>query len=316
MLVVALMAFIWGFCTSSRQDTGICSGSFSIESDTDWERVSDCRVIEGNLFLDDSTDGIMRGDMEIEEIAGNLIVSGVGQARSLEGFSGLIRIGGDLEISKTIHLKKMAAFEKLASIGGSLTVKDNWSLKEIAGLENLVHIGGDLKIVNNESLERVGRNVKLKRTGGAVEIESNRRLVELGLTKAIEEIGGYRLVVRNCDGLKDMAAWGSVRTVKGRIEISSNKEMTSLVGLENLRHVDGPIVLRLPSLIELESISAQLDNGSKRFVIAINGLEELERSVDEMKRRFLEAGKQLLVERSKYTEEAESTCIEDEPKEM
>ncbi len=191
------------------------------------------------------------------EIEGIIEIEGA-DITNLNGLSSLTNFGDMLYIYAT-NLTNLTGLDGLTSVNGGIWIQLNNALTSFTGLQNLTTIGGDLLIHENHSIKN---------------------FVGLGNLTTIEQ----DLNIGFNDSLVSLIGLESVSII-GNLYISSNMELTSLAGLDNLNsNINGISISENQSLTSLEglenltSINEDLwvsENWSLETLTGLNNLESI-----------------------------------------
>lgn len=253
-------------------DSDVFDRSYTVHDAEDVAALGACRVIEGDLIVENAAMTSLAGLEGLREVHGRLTIG------SRPGWG-----------TRPSALTSLAGLEGLGSVGGDLSVLGNRSLTSLRGLDSLERVGGSLLLVGNDALASLEALAALTEVGGDLVIDASGHAATLpdalhGLDglEGLVEIGGDLRVV--CDlGLESLAGLGSLATVGGSVEVTNahfsgcrlvvdgppalatvggdvrieGLPATDLHGLASLEEVGGSLVLsRLSSLTSLAGLEA------------------------------------------------------------
>lgn len=163
----------------------------------------DCKIIEGNVSINDT--GVT----------------------NLDSLNEITEINGQLYLNDNNHI----SFQGLKNVTslGKLIIRDD-ALNHFVGLENLEVINGDFEINDCHGIATVGLN-SLKEVKGNLIFEDNTNLSLVGMS-ALEKIGGDLMVIEN--EVHDLFGFSSIKEIGGQLMANENTFLTSLVGLDSI----------------------------------------------------------------------------------
>ena len=211
--------------------------------------------------------------------------------KNLKGLEKLESIYGSLNISRNDGLENLAGLEQLKNLGDyndayeNVSIHGNKSLINLIGLGGLDSIGNNLSIFNNDALEglegldqltyirsfAIQENDSLKNIGNLDKLTSVGSLYIIA-NKGLKKIDGFNglsiakegISIEQNGALDSITGFNNLVTVAentfpyGFMNIQLNKELESIIGLENLKTVNGSMVIsgndQLSNLSGLEGL--------------------------------------------------------------
>lgn len=176
----------------------------------------------------------------LETIGGSLIMNGIGQFNSLEGFSSLRRIEGDLKVEDDMFmLADFSGLSALEYIGGDFDLMLANGINSLNGLSVLDSVMGGFRVEFNNFMTTLGTLPALRYIGGSMELNDNSNLVSIGSFPVLEHIGGLGLNFNH--NLESLTDFPSLTTIANGISIFNNSNLQSLAGLENVETIGGSL---------------------------------------------------------------------------
>jgi hypothetical protein len=287
----------------------------------------------------------LSGLESLDSIRQGLVIENNGMLSSLEGLTNLAYLNGGLIISDNDELTSLSGLEGINSIGGSLGIEWNYSLTSLAGLENIspasiyalgitynqnlsdceienicdyiADPGGTINIYNNapgcdnphEIADSCGFTLSCLPYGnyyffsqadvdsfpsnysdcnnlaGYVWIESD-DIINLDSLCAIDTIRG-RLFICGNNNLSSLNGLNNLKTIQGDLtigywEYGGNAGLTNMTGLNNLASISGGVIIlgnsglvNLSGLDALTTIGEDLQVSGNERLVNLGGIENL-----------------------------------------
>ncbi|NJB69749.1 hypothetical protein GGR42_000211 [Saonia flava] len=231
----------------------------------------------------------------IELLGGDLIVSNASNLVSVNGLENLVSTGNvvqfisndlltdisalaDLSVTTAIFfigndaLQTISGFSQTKSLNSLLRIDNNASLETISGFHNLEMLGTNLQITNNPVLTDLsGFSNLTSLSGGQAELwlNNNDSLTDITPLSSLEMANG--IVISGNAMLKEINIFNLLSSLKF-VEITNNRELTSIQGFDSLTNLDWQI--QIDSNILLTSITAfsNLTSVGERFQIRNNSV--------------------------------------------
>ncbi len=230
-------------------------------------------------------------------IANNQSMTGIDGLNSLISIDSLL-IQGNNNLSSIAGLENLTTVHKLIRLGdlkalssfmglNSLEQTGNFSIIncnnfDLRGLASLRNIAGNLSLSNCKRMNNLSGIENLESID-KLSISYNDSLENLN-TSSLRSLSS--LSITNCPLLKDLDGLQFLDTIHKDLTIASNIALSSLKGLENLRHVGGDLVLGsyslynnyltdLSALDNLNSIEGSLYIDRQIVLTSINGFGNL-----------------------------------------
>lgn len=162
-------------------------------------------------------------------------------------FHVLEAVRGDVEISRNDGLRTITGvFRRLVYVTGDIRVERNPLLLAVSSsFAHIDAVGGALHVVENPSLAKVSNSFTvLRAVGGDARFAGNVALtaVDAGTLNGLVQVGGSLVVAQS--RLVSLSFLFSLAGVLGDVSFSSNPELRSLDGLQNVRYVGGGYALQ------------------------------------------------------------------------
>ncbi len=193
---------------------------------------------------------VIEGDVTINE-------STPGDITNLIGLAQLTKIDGNLRISENTTLNDLSGLNNLSEIHGNLIINDNPSLVNLNGLGGLIAMNGDITISHNEGLTSL-----------------------YGFEHDL--FGNDGLTVSDNPNLTNFVGWKDTG-LGGKLKISNNENLQSLIGLEILTGISGtleinnnPSLINLEALFNLKKIGGSLVVSNNDLLSSLFGLENID----------------------------------------
>lgn len=195
----------------------------------------------------------------VEELSVNGSLSPL---KTISGFNSLI--SGSVAISLMQNLESIEGFQSLVNSKG-ISISRNPLLKNINGFNNLETVSESFSIQGNPLLENASGFSLLREVGVFFSLNDNDSMTNLNDFSSLEVLlGGGSLSIKQMDGLVDLTGLSSLTALhEGRLEISDNRNLTSLNGLNNLVSVGNYVLIdNCDSLINLDGLQGLTSIGS------------------------------------------------------
>ncbi len=238
----------------------IWPGGIIIAAPEDLAQLTGVTAIAGSLSLECSTCPSFQGLECLEQVAGELWISGNDLVADMTGFYCLTEVGGHLTVFDNPGLTSLAGLGRLAHVGGHFDIGDNGSLESLAGLEALTAVDVHLRITGNTSLERICGVTNLEWIGDGLNIEENGRIYNLDGLESFTGGSEYTSIeISDNPSLINLFGLGPIASAN-MIAINGNPMLRYLDGLESLEQVTGPFWIggnfHLKSIAALGSLAA------------------------------------------------------------
>ena len=207
------------------------------------ELYPNCEEIAGELLLSGlSTSTDLSAIENIKKINGRLRILNSSSLTSLDGLNIEGEIDGDLSISSCSNLENINGLSKINKINGGLNLSFCSSLENISGLSSLTEIAGNL-VISNTGVVSIASLAGLNgEIAGSISISTNPSLTSLA---GLHNISSYQTFLQIADnqlltdlvGLEGLVS-GSTGTSFSGLVISNNEGLTSLKGIDNLLSVN------------------------------------------------------------------------------
>lgn len=204
-------------------------------------------AIEENVALAN-----LAGFADLEEVRGDVNLTGQLALSSLAGLEDLQRIGGALQLARLPELTSVGGLAGLVNVGGRLLVNDLPQLTALGGLSALTSIAGDLTLLDLPALTSLVGLAPLSGVAG-VEVQ-NAALSSLDGLPVPADATFLRLV--GLASLTDAGALGPLRTVAGDLTLRGLPALEDLAPLAGVREVRGALTLDDVGMRSLASFAA------------------------------------------------------------
>lgn len=240
-----------------------------VESISDLEALEGITCIDGNLFIEEKTEGQ------------HLI-------QNLDALSCLNRINGKLSVEGNGALLTLEGLNHLTYIGGDINVKDNPSLISLDALTNVCLTDAEyLYIGNNPSLTSISglKNMDFPKEIQIASISNNQSLISLDGLNNLKD--GINLYISGNDSITSLEGLEGLTFYDGsyfdlELHIENNARLETLYGLGNLQIlgglncVDNPSLTTLDALGNLERITSGEFQINNNLSLTSLGLDRLE----------------------------------------
>jgi hypothetical protein len=149
-----------------------------------------------------------------QQVSGTVTIAENDMLNQIQGLNRVKEIKGDLNVQNNAELKDMHGLDYLSTIRGTLRLKGNPSLKDIMGMSTVKSIVGGIVTSDLPSLKS---------------FEGLHNVVKVGKDHDGNSLTIVRNSVETLNGLR-----GLVGLVQGAVEVSDNKFLTTLTGLERV----------------------------------------------------------------------------------
>jgi hypothetical protein len=225
--------------------------------------------IEGNPKLTDMS-ALSPQSLGVDNSGTSVKVKNNKSVKQLPDLSGMLKkqISGTITIEENDVLNQIQGLNRIKEIDGDLNIKNNAELSNMRGLDYLTVIKGSLKLQGNPSLRDVmGMSTVRSIVGGII-------ASDLPSLKSFEGLHNLKKVGKDTDGNSLTIVRNSVETlnglrglvglVMGAVEVSDNKFLTTLSGLEKVTTIGK----------NLEQVSMKIkSNPLLKDVEALSGLK-------------------------------------------
>ena len=151
---------------------------------------------------------------------------------SLSGFQNVDSIR-NIHFDTNDELKYIRGFDNIVHVEGNLIINSSVYLSNINGFENLISVGGNFELTNIDFLEDMNNFGQLSFIGGNVELYNNIASNTIVLD-SLSSVGGD-FTLDYFISLYDIS-FENLNSIGGFLKISSNDNLTSLSGLNNIDH--------------------------------------------------------------------------------
>jgi hypothetical protein len=183
-----------------------------------------CRNITGYLRIEGNDIANLDGLHNIVSVA-NLRIAST-SLLNLDGLVSLGRING-------------GAFCSTCSYEG-IDLSGNNNLTSVSGLSSLTYVDGHLAITSNPMLTSLDGLENVDTVGRQIVLTDNPMLSDIEAVSSmkigVNTTNGWGLTIRNT-GITDMQAFRNLEVIPGQLDISDNKKLVTLSGLENLTSI-------------------------------------------------------------------------------
>jgi hypothetical protein len=190
-------------------------------------------------------------------------------------------------------LATLAGFEALTDLNGNLLIWNDDALTSIETFAGLA-TAGSVSIFGNTALESLDGLSQLSGITYALEIDDDDSLFDLSGLESLAAVGGgtpdtsYVINIEGNDALTSISALGGMTSFHGRIELSENPALASLVGLESTETIESVWIDDNDSLVDLAGIDGLTSansvtisaNGSIASLAGLEGLETIGEELD------------------------------------
>lgn len=223
----------------------VCSGDYSVTTQTQLDALARCEQIEGSLSIGNGSLEIvsLQPLANVQRIQGSLRIGVIFRGlelTSLAGLDNLQVVEGDVHIVSNDNLTTLEGLNSLERVGGSLYIGEppslelpfsvgNTSLTSLEGLNNLSSVGGGVNILGNSALTSIEALSDLT--------DAQRVYIDNSAISTLESLGNVTNLqsfwldnspnVTNLEGLPDTSALTF-------LALRDNDALTSLQGLGNL----------------------------------------------------------------------------------
>lgn len=168
---------------------------------------------------------------------------------AMTGFNTLDTIGGNFYIWNTGLANFDTCFVNLQYIGSHLWIDNNKKLSSLKGLSNLAIISKSLIVSLNPSLVSISGFGGLHYVDG-ISLYANHKLdsISNGFNN-LEIIGNKGIDISINDSLKYINCFNSVDSILGSLSISNNPSLKTILGLQDLKHIEEDLFLGTTSFI-------------------------------------------------------------------
>jgi hypothetical protein len=265
-------------------------------------------AVNGDLNINITLLKYLSGLNSLTKVGGNLIFNHNDRFRSLSSLENLDSVGGVFELSYSDTLPDLNGLENLTYVGDSLRIIHCDSLANLSGLENLAHVGNLIIIYWNGGLLSLdGLNGLDSIT--SIYIHDNNALTDVSALGNLDTIPNYLsfghndilpgfyglnsikainggLRVTNNDAIVDFEGFDSLSyagfLLIGSTDVGGNASLINLSGLENVRHLDGDLIIsRNPMLVDLgalsglDSIAGYIEIYKNTALTTLDGLDNI-----------------------------------------
>jgi len=225
--------------------TETCEGNYRIDAtdtEVDIAVVRGCEVISGYLSIVDT----QLRELELENlrmIDGNLSITRNSELRNLRGLRNLTTVNG-IYITDNDALGTLSGLENLTTVNLILSIDDNSALTSLAALDNITTLNF-LKVEHSDRLTSLNGLDNIT-TLNSLDLSFNRSLTSLTALSNITTLDSLTIAgqrnLTNLDGLDNLTA------IRGRLYISGNDALTSIIDLSSLTEVSTSIIEDNPQL--------------------------------------------------------------------
>ena len=220
----------------------------------------------------------IRGGLSISENENLIAISSFENLESIGG-NNTITNSNKLSLINNPNLEVVIGFNKLDTVDIGISIQNNPTLNELIAFNNLISVdatsASKIQIKNNQ-LSTCSIFKKLVSTSSSIEIETNLALThldafdhlksvtedfilsdnpllsEINLMESLETIG--TIEIQYHPNLLNLEAFSNLSRIDFKLDLSNNRRLKGLLGLENLKNLNGDLVITENE--ELESIEA------------------------------------------------------------
>ncbi len=280
-------------------------GALHIESlyAEDLEGLQNLTTIYDSLIIGDpskeDTNSLVNLDAlsGLENIGGDIVLSGCKDLKSILGFSNLTTVAGNFEINNAQTLENLNGLQGIVSVKGNIILSQNAKMSSLFGLDNLVGIDGNLTIEKLESLLgvnslsqlitvgnlRIKENEMLTNLNGlsglesvkTISIESNAAITDVDGLSNLQRLNGS-IYIYNNNALIDIDGFKNVVEMIGGIEIEGNDSLLNLDGFAGIKNIDYFYLMQNISLVNIDGMNALQSVDSEVYMTGNTGLKNLD----------------------------------------
>lgn len=160
---------------------------------------------------------------------------------NIDGLSGVQQIGGNLSITGNSSLQNVDGLSNLNTVGGTFFFNNMASLQNIDGLSSLQSVNGDLTL-NALPISNLNGLSNLQSIGGNCSITFNGLLNDISSLNNINSISGGLILIGN-NAITNLDPFQNITALGGNLQLEGNTSLTNIDGLDNINSIGGTLTL-------------------------------------------------------------------------